>query len=312
MPEVCEVTLTALFLKNKISNYTLHKIEILNGKYSRKPLKGLDEFNDELPMTIYDIDSKGKQMWFVMKKGDKIRYVMSHFGMDGRWGFETHPHANIAWLLKDNDGNSIPFYFIDHRNFGSVEFISNKIDFNTKINSLGPDFLKTEFDAADLKKRIHMLTYKNDTLVKRKGDKNIVKVLMEGQKAHEGIGSGLGNYLTAEILYEAKISPLKTINEIYKDDALIKNLTNAIKLVIKQSYLTNITGYMEHIKDYVKDIRNKVKSGVAPNYHKDVDIGDSVFSYKVYRKKLDPNGNKVETVEILKNRNMYWVPDVQL
>jgi formamidopyrimidine-DNA glycosylase len=312
MPEVCEVTLTALFLKNKIANYTLQKIEILNGKYTRKPLKGLEAFNDELPMTIYDIDSKGKQMWFIMKKGNKFYYVMSHFGMDGRWGFDNHKHANISWLLKDSDGNSIPFYFIDHRNFGSVEFITNVVDFNTKVNSLGPDFLKTEFDPADLKKRIRTLICKDGITIKRKEDKNIVKILMEGQKVHEGIGSGLGNYLVAEILYEAKISPLKTIGEIYKDDILIKNLTFAIKLVTKLSYLTNITGYMEHIKDYVKDIRNKVKVGDAPNYHKNIDIGDLVFSYKVYRKKLDPNGNKVDTVEILKNRNMYWVPDVQL
>lgn len=312
MPEVCEVTLTALFLKNKISNYTLHKIEIVGGKYSRKPLKGLDEFNNELPMTIHDVNSKGKQMWFIMKKDNKIYYVMSHFGMDGRWGFDNHKHANIVWFLKDCDGNSIPFYFIDHRNFGTVEFLSNISDFHTKINNLGPDFLKEEFSESDLKERMKTLLCKGGKLVQKKADKNIVKILMEGQKINDGIGSGLGNYLTAEILYRAKISPLKTIGEIYKDDALIKSLADAIKLVTKLSYLTNITGYMEHIKEFVKDIRTKVKSKKAPNYHKNVDVKGLVFSYQVYRKKLDPYDNKVETVEILKNRNMYWVPDVQL
>ena len=312
MPEVCEVTLTALFLKNKISNYTLHKIEIVGGKYSRKPLKGLDEFNKELPMTIHNVDSKGKQMWFMLKKGDKTYYVMSHFGMDGRWGFDNHKHANIVWYLKDRNENSIPFYFIDHRNFGTVEFLSNTIDFQTKVNSLGPDFLKEEFNENDLKNRMKSLLYKKDKLILTKANKSIVKILMEGQKANDGIGSGLGNYLVAEILYRAKISPLKTIGEIYKNEVLIKSLTESIKFVTKLSYVTNITGYMEHIREFVKEIRNKIKSNDAPNYHKDIDVKGQVFSYQVYRKKQDSNGNKVEMVEIIKNRNMYWVPAVQV
>lgn len=311
MPEVCEVTLTSLFLQDAIMNHTLTQINVIGGRYLKKPLKGLDEFNNKLPANIYNIDSKGKQMWFVVKTALETFYIMSHLGMDGRWGFKKDKNSNIVWTLKDKNNNILYLYFTDHRNYGTLEFITQKIDFVTKINNLGPDFLKTEFDKVELKNRIKNLICKNGIIVQQKANKNIVKVLMEGQKKADGIGSGLGNYLTAEILYMAKISPTKTIGEIYGNNELIERLTCSIKFITKLSYLTNITGYMENIKEFVKEIRNKVNNGKAPNYHKDIDIQNSVFSYQVYRKKQDSKGNKVETIEIIKGRNMYWVPDVQ-
>ena len=120
-----------------------------------------------------------------------------------------------------------------------------------------------------------------------------------------------GNYLTAEILYRAKISPHKTLEEIYNDDALIKRLTKNIKYVLKLCFLTNKTGYMNHIEEHVKQIRKNIKSGKIKDYHKTVKIKDEEFCYYVYRKKTDPFDNKVIAEEIIKNRRMYWVPTVQ-
>lgn len=303
MPEVCEVALTSFYLNDKIKNMKLKEIKINGGKYSKIPLPKLDEFNKLLPLNISNVDSKGKQMWFELKNNTKKYYIMSHFGMDGRWSFEHEKHANIQFILTNND-DIVNMYFIDHRNFGRIEFISNSTLFKKKINNLGPDFLKEDFTENDLKNRMKTILYKNNKIIALKRDKSIVKILMEGQKKDDGIGSGLGNYLTAEILYRAKIDPHKTLGEIYQDDKLIKQLSDSIKLVTKLSYISNITDYIGH------DIKDTVKTKI-PVYHKNVNIKGLKFCFMVYRKKFDPFKNPVSTTEIIKGRKLYYVPNVQ-
>ena len=308
MPEVCEVTLTSLYLNNKISNATIEKLEVLGGRYSKTPLLYLNDFNNKLPLTIQNIDSKGKQIWFELNNDI---YIMSHLGMEGRWSFTKEKHANIVLHLEHNK-KKLELYFIDYRNFGRLEFIFNTSAFNKKINEIGIDFLKVSFTHTDLKNRMQSLLYKKDKLKESVANKTIVKILMEGQKTNNGIGSGLGNYLVAEVLYRAKINPQKTLINIYNDINLIKQLTKSIKTTVKLCYLTNITGYMEHITDFTKSIRNKVKNNLLPNYHNDIDTKNLIFCYKVYRQKNDPKGNPVEKIEIIKGRTTYWVPNVQL
>jgi len=311
MPEVCEVAITSLYLNDKLEGEKLEKIEVLGGKYLRKPLEGLESFNKILPAKIEKVDSKGKQMWFVLKSKGKNYYIFSHFGMEGRWSFDKEKHANIQLSFK-KDGDLDKLYFVDHRNFGRLELITKKSDFTSKINELGPDFLKQEFDHIELKKRMENLICPKGKKNTRKWNKNIVKVLMEGQKANDGIGSGLGNYLTAEILYRATINPHTSIGSIYEKDNLVKLLAKSIKYTVKLSYMTNKTGYMQHIKDFNSRIRELVNSGKAPNYHSDIDIKNNKFEYLIYRKKKDPLGNDVKSTEIIKTRSMWYVPKIQV
>jgi len=83
--------------------------------------------------------------------------------------------------------------------------------------------------------------FKNNKKNKTRYNKEIVRVLMEGQKKDNGIGSGLGNYLTVEILYNAKISPYKKLGEIYDSKKLTKSLSNSIKYIVKLCFLTKVT-----------------------------------------------------------------------
>ena len=52
------------------------------------------------------------------------------------------------------------------------------------------------------------------------------------QTTRGGILSGIGNYLAAEILYAAKLSPKRKLSSL--DDIDIKKLTKAIKIIIKK------------------------------------------------------------------------------
>jgi len=59
MPEVCEVYLTTLYPKTKLLGTYITNINILGGRYSKKPLKGLKDFKKTFPYKIVNIDSKG-------------------------------------------------------------------------------------------------------------------------------------------------------------------------------------------------------------------------------------------------------------
>ena len=286
MPEVCEVALTALYLNDTLKSSKLQDVKILGGRYKRTHPDWYDNLKGVLPLSLKEVDSKGKQMWFKFKNNT---YLMSHFGMEGHWSFKLEDHANIQFTLKKGT-KKFNLYFVDHRNFGRLDYLKDA-DFTDYKDQIGPDFLKEKFTYIDLKERMREYMYKKNKISAPRRDKPILKVLMEGQKKSDGIGSGIGNYLAAEILYHAKISPMTTINKIYESNSALKNLTDAIKYIIKISYLTNKTGYIEHIKEYATKIRDKIKTGEAPNYHPDTNVENKEFCFKVYRKSKDPLGS---------------------
>lgn len=313
MPEVCEVALSAIFLSENIMQYSITAFSILGGKYSKTPMNNLDPFKQLLPLTITNVGSKGKQMWFELVDDDNKKiYMLSHFGMDGKWEFKKEKHSNIKLTLK-KDNKMISLYFTDHRNFGRLEFIFKQHLFKSLINDIGPDFLKDKLSQNILKSRIKLFLFNGLKLRVGRSDKKIIYVLMNGQKKKDGIGSGIGNYLCCEILYRAGISPHTSIKTIYDNNDLIKKLAYNIKYVIKLSYLTNKTGYLgNNMANFLDAHRKNIKNGTAKDYHSDINIGDDeVFSYFVYRKTKDPYGNIVKREEIIKNRHTYWVPNVQ-
>ncbi len=136
----------------------------------------------------------------------------------------------------------------------------------------------------------------------KKINKPIVTVLMDQKK----IGSGIGNYLSAEILYRSKISPHRICKDITDNE--IKILEYWIKYVVKLSYAHNKIGYMINLED---DHHNVKKI----NYHPKIKLHENTFKFYVYRRKQDPFGNKVIGDKIVgsgvNKRTTYWVPSVQ-
>ncbi len=115
------------------------------------------------------------------------------------------------------------------------------------------------------------------------------------------LGSGIGNYLVAEILYRAKISPHKLISDFDKE--LSYKLSKSIKYTVKLSYISNKTGYMFNLEPYLDNHKFK-------NYHQDVEINDR-FKFLVYGKTKDPFGNNVTREKIIDGRTTHWVKKLQ-
>ena len=279
MPEVSEVALTVDILDKYVTNKKLSFIVIKSGRYTKKPPESLKEFEKNLPMKLVKVDSMGKFMWFEFKTVDGDDwYMWNTLGLTGMWSITEPPNFRVAFLF-----NKRIIYFSDTRNFGTIKFSNDITALGKKIKELTPDFLKTP----------------NFSLVKIQTYKiPIIKILMDQHK----VGSGLGNYLTAEILYRAKISPWRLGSKISNQE-LIK-LKYWIKYVVKLAYVDNHTGYMTNLESEANKIKRK-------KYHPGIKLKEKTFQFMVYRCKTDPYGNKVKADEIIKGRTTYWVPKIQ-
>ena len=314
MPEVVEVCLTALWLNKKISNKTLKSINVLSGRYSRHTLKGITYFNTNTPFKIKKVNSKGKFLWFELINSEgKECYIMNRFGLEGEWGFIKQHHSGVEFIIDD-----VSLYFSDSRNFGTLEIASDKRILLKELHKLAPDLLKTSFTKQEFYNRIKSYVTKGTNLInKTRGDKEIIKVLMD-QTIDGGVGCGLGNYLSVEILYDCKISPYKKMKELYEDKNLSYKLAESIKYIVKLSFLTATIGYLEHLDkgmvSFIKKMRNDVELDKTHvyNFHPDISLDKKDnFSFRVYRQKKDQFGNEVRGDKIITGRTTYWAPNVQ-
>jgi len=280
MPEICEVCLTAEILNKKLKGKTLTKIIITGGRYKKKKPDGYKDF--ELPLKLEKVNSKGKFMWFEFENEN---YIFNTFGLEGKWSFTIHKHADVEFQF-----DNVSVWFVDSMHYGSLKFVDSAIKLDKKLKTLGPDFLKEDMTLTDFKKRFEKI--KNKT-------KTIIEVLMH----QKWIGSGIGNYLVAEILYKAKISPHQTIECITSKQ--YKSLYDSIRELIKECYINNpVEKYIKYLAD---ELINLKKSDYLP----DVKIKKGKFTFKVYKEPKDPNGNPVIKEEIVKKRTSHWVPKIQ-
>lgn len=315
MPEVVEVCITGQYLNHKLKNKSINNVSILGGRYKRHTLHGLDYFKKNLPMKIKKIDTKGKFMWFELETKDgNDFYILNTYGLEGMWGFEEYKHSNVKFIVDNYN-----LYFTDQRNFGTLEMTSDKEKLLDKLEKLGPDFLKTLFTNNEFIKRVeNYLKLGDDSgkISKPRANKEIVKVLMD-QTAKSGLGSGLGNYLVVEILYDAKISPRRKVGNLYNDKLALRRLAKSIRYIVKLAYLSTDVGYMEHLDKGLMRWLERLRKNIEEdknheyNFHPTVNIGKKKFEFQVYRQKEDPYGNKVTGDKIISGRTTYWVKSIQ-
>jgi DNA-formamidopyrimidine glycosylase len=308
MPEGPEILITTQYLKTKTRKKTIKSFEIISGRYTHEKMKGI-ELTKNTPMTVISIDSKGKFMWFKLKdKNDKIIYLLNTFGLTGKWSFISDETENRQQVTsgrfkmtiqsRTQAGKTYDLFYIDPRNFGTIEFTDKKEVLQKKLDKLAPDILKNEMSNNDL---ANMLKKYRD---KTRKNKNLVKVLMD----QNAIVSGIGNYLVAEILYDAKLNPHRGLDDLSDDEIL--DLAKSMRRIAKRAYYKNTSGYMNHFNLFMKNHSDRVDSGIFPNYHPDIKT-KTKFEFKVYQQKTDPNGYEVQNDEIVKGRTIHWVKEIQ-
>lgn len=303
MPEGPEITMLSQYLLSKLKNRKLVKIEIISGKYLKKPIKNMSSINNK-SLQIKNVDSKGKLMWIELEGNN---YFVSHLGLTGFWSFKKNKGDRVRITIEnEKSGKLYNLCYQDPRNFGNIEIMTNKDDLEKKTDSLAMDALKTEFTNNDFIDKVNIFLKKSSS---RKTQK-IFLVLMK-QNNSDGIVSGLGNYLTPEILYHCKLSPYREVGSLTSDELVL--LAESIKRITKLSYYNNSTGYMTNFGNFIEIHKSRIDEGKYPEFHTDVKLSKhDKFEFNVYQKKKDLLGNDVTPdKDINEGRTTYWVKSVQ-
>lgn len=235
------------------------------GRYKSKNPEGFDEILKDLPLRITQIDVKGKFMWWTLQGQDKTWYMWSTYGMSGQWS--THNKNHTCFVV---DLSTTKLFFIDPRHFGTIKFTCSEKEHQNKLQSLGPDVLEDPPLTPELfAKRILL-----------KPHRTISESLMDQRCI-----SGVGNYLKAESLYRAGISPHRPVINMKSEE--IEKLWSEVILTCRESY----ADHGASIRTYrtVSD-----------------EQGVNQFHFRVYNKKECPHGHNVRREETPDGRTSWW------
>lgn len=227
MPEGVEVSLFARSLNKYLQNKTIIDVEVLSGRYTKKPIEGLTSFKLELPLQVERVNNKGKFIYWTFK--DNPRVMFNTLGMTGGWTTIPTKHERVKFKVIDANGKAEDLYFRDIRNFGTIHF-KNRDDLSDKLKSIGFDIVQNDINVIEF---VNIL-YKYPNM-------NICEILMR-----QDVFSGVGNYIKAEALWFANIHPHAIVRNLNAHD--ISNLLEGIKLVVQTAF--NAGGAT--IKDYFR------------------------------------------------------------
>jgi len=301
MPEVLEVKKYSDFIKKNIKNNTLINIKILNGRYKKHgPFNGYTKFKKNMPLKFINIHSKGKFIYMEFSNNNTIFYLLNTLGLSGGWFFKQHnddiykspnlieflnvkdidtytktslKHLNVEFIFTD-----CSLFFYDTLSFGTLKVITDINELNKKLNAIGPDIM-------DIDTTIDMFI----DAMNKYPDKEIGLNLM-----NQKLISGIGNYLRADILWLAKISPFRlTKNITSKEFNTIFKLTRSL---------------LWSLYDLKKGIKLKLvsKKDITPHHFK--------RDFFIYYEEFDIYGNPVvkeELYEGSQKRSIFWCPKLQ-
>jgi formamidopyrimidine-DNA glycosylase len=294
MPEGIEVRILIECLKPIYLGKTIKSTKFIGGRYIKHSLPdGYTDFAKTAPYKIVDIGSKGKFIYFILmdSKGDKWS-MFNTLGMTGIWLAQPDKHTTFVMEMSDK----VNLYFSDIRNFGTFKFLRDPElkQLNKKLTTLGLEIFNphTEFTQDKFAEKIA----KSPT-------KTLPEILMNQKNF-----AGIGNYIKAEALYHAHLSPHRTGKSLSKQD--INNLYEAIKYVVYTAYFA---GNYYEIVDITGEKHENIKcrSRELTREYLGIKKGVKEYEFEVYNREKDTKGNKVERLATKDGRTTFWVPTVQ-
>ena len=289
MPEGPEVKYIASNICDDVCKTKLKDVKINKGRYvTHGPPANYHKFVSALPLKLEKVDTKGKVLFFYFDGG---WCMISRLGLSGWWWTKYRP----TWRKESRDieftfTNNQVLTYSDQLHYGTLTFIHeddteskpNNKD-NTKllsviekeVDKIGLDIMSSSTTYVKFKERL-------ETIRNRAIFKHPIEELITDQKI---LISGVGNYLKAEVLYDAKIAPHRHSTSL--DDSEWKRLFHSIKKVSARMY------------------------DALTSSHGTKDTDKYMNAMKVYRKKEDPLGNKIANFKNSSGRTTYWVPAIQ-
>lgn len=224
MPELPEVQTTVNGLNKKIKNLTITGVWTDWPKYLKKGFA--KEITGRKILKIWRI---GKNIIFDLSGGKVmlIHQKMTGHLLYGKWRDEkVNSYIHLIFSLSNGEKLSLS----DLRKFAKILAVDKKDFKNLKdIKNIGPDPLLQSFKFSDFK----------NLITKRRGA--VKKILV-----NQNIISGIGNIYSDEILFTAKIHPLKKIENLNRTE--LKKIFNATKKILKKAVKlrgTSISDYRD-------------------------------------------------------------------
>ena len=218
-------------------------------------------------------------MWwkFSFAHDNEPWYMWCTYGMSGQWGTSQTKHSSFE--VKYNQHGQRYFeafglWFNDIRHFGTLKFVRGENRHKRKLNTLGPCVLTGAVTPEIFAEKI--LNKPNRTIAEALLDQSAI--------------SGIGNYMRAEALFRAGISPWRSVTEITTDEYV--TLCKSVLSVAQESYKSQ---------------------GATISTYRNVDgaKGTTQFSFQVYSRKSCPKGHEIIKEETPEGRTSHWCKHCQ-
>jgi len=230
MPELPEVETVCLALSKILNNSRVKNIEIF-----RRDLRWNLKENLETSLKEKILKKPFRRGKYILIPTSKEHILLIHLGMSGtikiisgEYNLSKHDHIKINIETKENKYFSIVYN--DPRRFGYVDLFNiNKIENHFLLKKLGVEPFENSFSVLYLKKRI---SKKSQCVKNFIMDQNII--------------AGIGNIYASEILYRAKINPLRAVNNL--NEKQLKSIIDATKFILKKSINVGGTTIRNHLQ----------------------------------------------------------------
>lgn len=231
MPELPEVQTIVNDLDRKIKGLTIADVWTDWPKYFKRSPGGFEGFKKAVKgEKIKKVWRLGKNIIFDLSGGKEILIHQKMTGhlLVGKWQLKDKKWVAVekGLLAEKVNGYIHTMFFLsgkklmalsDLRKFAKVLVVDGK-DFKNleDIRDIGPDPLRPSFKFKEFK----------NLITKKRGV--IKKILMD-----QSIISGIGNIYADDILFTAKIHPLKKVEKL--SDEELRKIFNAIKKILKKA-----------------------------------------------------------------------------
>jgi len=228
MPELPEVETVCRALSKVIKNSRIKKIE-----FYRKDLRWQVKDNLEVSLKnniFIDPYRRGKYI-LIPTNTDKIFLI--HLGMSGQIRIKkkdiVQKHDHMRMIVENNNKHFVVTYN-DSRRFGYIDLFKKK--------ELREHFLLSKIGVEPLGRELTTEYLKNNF---KKRVINIKNALID-----QKIIAGIGNIYASEILYKAKINPLRKVNSLSQND--LNSIITFTKIILKRSIDVGGTTIRDHMQ----------------------------------------------------------------
>ena len=230
MPELPEVETVCLALSQIVINSKVSNVNILR-KDLRWEIK--KKIKSDLEKDFFKQPYRRGKYILIPTFRDNI--LLIHLGMSGQIKIRANKnhlskHDHFRMIIETSEKKKYSVIYNDPRRFGFIDLFNKKdIKNHFLLKNIGVEPLGKNFTIDYIKKRIS----KRSACIKN--------ILMD-----QTIIAGIGNIYANEILFKAKINPLRGVNSLNQDD--LKQIIHATKYILKKSIRVGGTSIRNHLQ----------------------------------------------------------------